>query len=286
MSEAVPLKTSKAGKRWLDIAKRILVAVIIFIAAVGLIANVAGLVGVWSARAPASSAVTDVAAKMTHAPDTVDTGLAHVNNQVQAARQIRTQVNDAAAKLGNRIEASSPLVTGLSQQVDNNLAPRIENVRMTSVAVHDAVVNVNSALAVLNRIPGVSMPALPDELGSVSVHAQEAQTDVQDLRVTLAGMKAGLVARGEAAVTELTTSIDAALARIQAIVNKYQATVTSMLARISTTSNTLHLLINVLTVALTILFVIFAVGLVLLVYAYWKYVRTGRFPSLRVESSS
>jgi len=254
---------------------------------------------------------------MTHALQIVDNGLARVNNRVQNARQTLTRVNDATAKLGDRIEASSPLVTALSQLVDNDLAPRIENARTTAFAIHDAVVTVNSTLVALNRLPGITVPTLTPELGSVSERAQEAQTVVQDLRVTLAEMKAGLVTKAEAAVTKVTARIDAALARIQAIVNKYQATVTRTLARISTTSNTLLLLIDVLTVSLiptcvhwykshmgslasyligelslraqvgmTLLLVIFEAGLVLLMYVCWQYVRTGRFPSLRVVRTS
>jgi len=146
MSEAISSNPPKAGRRWLHLATRILVAVIIFIAAVGFIVNVAGVVGVWVVRAPARSNVTDVAATMTHALGIVDNGLARVNSLVQDARQTLTQVNDAAAKLGDRIQASSPLVAGLGQRVDNDLAPRIENARTTASGIHDAVVTVNSTL--------------------------------------------------------------------------------------------------------------------------------------------
>jgi hypothetical protein len=268
MSEAISSNPSKAGRRWLHIATRILVAVIIFIAAVGSIVNVAGVVGVWIVRAPARSDVTDVTATMTHALAIVDNGLARVNNLAQDARQTLTRVNDAAAKLGDRIQASSPLVTGLSQRVDNDLAPRLENLRTTASGIHDAVVTVNSTLMALNRIPGLTVPTLSNELGSVSEHAQEAQAAVQDLRATLAEMKAGLVTKAEAAVTQLTARID------------------STQARISSTSNTLLLLIDVLAVSLTLLFAIFAAGLVLLIYVCWQYVRTGHFPSLHVVRTS
>ena len=95
-------------------------------------------------------------------------------------------------------------------------------------------------------------------------------------------MKAGLVTTVVGAVTQRTARIDAALARIQATVNKYQATVTRTQARITATSNTILLLIDVGVVSLTLLFVIFAAGLVLLMYVCWQFVRTGHFPSLRV----
>jgi hypothetical protein len=43
--------------------------------------------------------------------------------------------------------------------------------------------------------------------------------------------------------------------------------------------------INLLAVSLTALFVVVAAGQVLLIYVCWQYVRSGRFPSLRVASS-
>ena len=285
MSEAISSNQSKAGKRWLSIATRILLAVIMIIAVVGFIVNLAGLVGLWVAFAPARSAVTDVTATTTHSLEVVDNGLGRVNTQVQDARQTITRVNNEAANLGDRIQANSPLVTRLSQLVDNELAPRIENAQSTASTIHDAVVSFNGVLVALNRLPATTAPRLNDELGSVSVRAQEAQTAVQDVRATLAAMKAGTVTKAEAAVTQLTSRIDAALARIQATVNKYQAKVTDTQTRITSISNTLLLLIDVLVVSLTLLFIIFAAGLVLLMYVGWRYVGTGRFPSLRVVST-
>jgi ABC-type multidrug transport system fused ATPase/permease subunit len=286
MTEAISSSQSKSGKRWLNLATRILVAVIMLIAVVGFMVNVAGLVGVWYVRAPTRTAVTAVAATLTRELGIVENGLGRVNTQVQDARQTLTRVNDAAAKLGEHIQASSPLVTGLSQRVDNDLAPRIENARTTAIAIHDAVVTVNSVLVVLNRLPGVTVPSLTNELGAVSERAQEAQTAVQDLRVTLADIKAGIVTKAEGAVTQLTARIDTALARMQAIVNKYRAAATHAQTRISSTSNTLLLLIDLLAVSLTLLFAIFAAGLVLLTYVCWQYVRTWRFPSLRIVRTS
>jgi uncharacterized protein YukE len=285
MSKAVSSTPSKAGKRWLNIATRILVAVLMVLAAVGFILSIAGVVGVWYVRAPARSAVTDVAATATHGLQIVDNGLTRVNEPVQKARQIIAEVNDAAAQLGLRIQANSPVVTKLSQLVDNQLAPRVQNAGATASTIHDAVVTVNTALLALNRFTGVTVPALNNAVGVVSQRAQEAQAAVQDMRVTLANMKAGLVTKAEGVVTNITARIDAALARIQAIVNKYQAQVRSTLARITTTSNTILFLIDVAIVSLTLLFLIFATGLVLLIYVCWRYVRTGRFPSLRVANA-
>ena len=285
MSEDVSSHSSKAGKRWLHVVARILVAVLMVITLLGFLLNVVALVGIWAVYAPTRNAVTDVASTMTRALTVVDNGLTRVNTQVQNVRQTVTEVNDAAVKMGDRIQANSPLTTALSQRIDNELVPRVENARTTAVAIHDAVVTVNSTLVALNRFPGVSVPTLSNVLSSVSDSAQEAQTAVQDLRVTLANIKAGTVTKAETAVTHVTSRIDATLARIQDTANKYQAKVTDTQKRIDRISNTILLLIVVVAVSLTLLLIIFEVGLVLLMYVGLLYVRTGRFPSLRVVYS-
>jgi uncharacterized membrane protein len=290
MSEAISSKPStkpaKAGKRWLDITKRVLVGVIMVLAVLGLIVNVAALVGIWTAYGPARNAVIDVSSTMTQALQVADKGLARVNGYAQDARQTLTQVNNEATQLGDRAQTSSPLITTLSKRVDNELAPRLENARTTAVAIHDAVVKVNSVLVALDRFPGIAVPMLSTQLGSVSDRAQEAQAAAQDLRVTLANIKAGVVTKAESAVMQVTSRIDAPLTRIQGLVNTYQAKVTQAQDRVTSTTNTIFTLLLVTAVSLTLLLIIFAAGLVLLIYVCWQYVRTGRFPSIRIESTS
>ncbi len=216
----------------------------------------------------------------------VNNGLGRVNTQVQDARQKVTQVNDAAAKLGNRIEAKSPLVDKFTQLVTTNLAPSLEKVSTTASAIHDGVVALNSKLEVLNRLPNIQVPTLTNQLSAVSDRAQQAQTAVQDLQTSLTDVKSGLVTTVVAAVTQRTARIDTALMRIQDTVNTYQATVTRTQRRVTATSNAVLLLIDVGVVSLTLLFIIFATGLVLLMWVCWQFVRTGHFPSLRVVYAS
>jgi len=63
MSEAVSskpsTKPSTTGRRWLGVIGRIVVAVVMVLAVLGLLVNVAALVGVWTAYGPARGGVTD-----------------------------------------------------------------------------------------------------------------------------------------------------------------------------------------------------------------------------------
>jgi hypothetical protein len=286
MSETLSTHPSKAGRRWLDITLRVLVGGLMLLAAVALLVDLSGIVGVWTVRGPAINNVNDVTARVTQALTRVDNGLSRVNGQVQNARQAVTQVKTAAANVGDRLQGNGPVATQIRQVVDNTLSPRIDQARTTANNIHDAAVTVNSALAVLDRIPSISVPQLSDELASISDRAQEAQATVQDLRVRLADIKAGLVTKPEAAITELTSRADARLVQVQTLVNKYRAAVTNRQERVSMTSQRIITMINLLTVTLTLLFLIFAAGLVLLIFFCWQYVRSGRFPSLRVSITS
>jgi hypothetical protein len=286
MSEVVsskpPAKPSKTGKRWLDITKRVLVGVVMVLAVLGLLVNMAGLVAVWAAYGPARSGVTDVSNTVTQALQVADKGLGRVNGYVQTARQTVTQVNDVVSLLGDRVQANSPVITALGQRVDTKLAPVLQQVQTTSATIHDSVVKVNSALLALNRFPGITLPTLSDQLSAVSDRSQEAQASVEDLRVTLANIKAGVVTKAGTTIMQVTARIDAPLARIQGLVNTYQAKVTQAQDRVSSTTNTILTLLLVTAVSLTLFYIIFSAGLVLLVYVCWQYVRKGRFPSLRV----
>ena len=176
------------------------------LAVLGLLVNASALVGIWAAYGPARSGVTDVSNTVTQALQVANKGLTRVNGYVQTARQTLTQVNDQAMQLGDRVQTSSPLITALSQRVDTKLAPVLEQAQTTAAAIHDAVLKVNSALLAINRFPGVTVPTLSNQLGTVSDRAQEAESAVQDLRVTLANIKAGAVTKAETAVMQITSS--------------------------------------------------------------------------------
>ena len=67
--------------------------------------------------------------------------------------------------------------------------------------------------------------------------------------------------------------------------SRVAGTVTHAQDRIVSTSNTILLLIDLSTVLLTLFLLMFAAGQALLMYLCWRYVRTGRFPTLHVTLS-
>ena len=110
----------------------------------------------------------------------------------------------------------------------------------------------------------------------------QPQNDVQELRATIAEAKTAASANFVAAVTARTNKIDSGLAQIKSTAVKYQATVAEKQQQITNFSHTLLRAINLLVLSMTALFLVVAVGQVLLIYVCWQCVRKGRFPLLRV----
>ena len=282
MNEATPLQTPKSANRVWVVVKRILAAIVILIATIGLALSVAGLVGVWVARGSARDTVTALSTALNGTLAAVDQALARVGARADQGRQALARVNNAASKLGDRIEEGSPALNALASAVRDDLAPKIADTRAQAATLRDGVVSVNAMLETLNRTSFIAVPTLTDELSAVSERVEAAQSDAQELRASIAEARAGASANLVAAVTARTIAIDNGLAQIQAAMGKQQATLAQRQQQVSDLSDTLLRAINLLVLLLTVLFLVFAAGQVLLIYVCWQYIRAGRFPSLRV----
>jgi hypothetical protein len=277
-----PAKPAKKRNRWLDITTRILVGIVMVLTIVGLLINISALVGVWAAYGPARNSVITISNTVIQGLQVADKGLTRANGYVTQARQTVTDVNNAASLLGDNIKTNSPLITVLGQRVETKLAPVLDNVQTATSSVHDAALKVNGALEALNRFPGVTVPTLNNQLATISDRSQQAESATQDLRVTLANIKAGLVTKAGTTLKQVTARIDAPLAKIQSLINTYKAKVINAQNRVTSTTNTILFWHLVTTISLTILSLIVTAALLLFLLICLQYVIHGRFPSLRI----
>lgn len=281
MNEAAQLQAPASEHDFWDIVRRTLAAIVILVALMALAMSAAGLIGIWVARAPARSAMTSVAMTLNNTLARVDQALASVGASAERGRQAVARVDAAANALGDRIEAGSPALAALAGAVRDDLAPKIDDARASAATLRDGVVAVNTALETLNRLPFVSVPTLTDELSALSDRVEAAQNDAQDLRAAVAEARSDASARFVGTVTAGTSKIDAGLAQISATAATHQGAVAQRQQQVADLADTLLLAINLLVVLLSVLFLLFAAGQVLLIYVCWQYVRAGRFPSLR-----
>jgi hypothetical protein len=282
MNEATRLEAPGAASRVWVVLKRILIVIVILVAMVAFLANAAGLVGVWSAHRPVCDTVTALSTLVNGKLAILDQALARVIARADEGRQALARVNDAASKLGDRLEQGDPLLRALANTAGGDLAPKIAATVAQAAALHDAAASVNATLETLNNLGIINVPTFADEISAVSERVAAAQIDVQELRAAIDDTRTAASANLGAAIMVRTTKIDNVLAQIKATAINYQARVVQKQQRVTDLSHTLLRIINVLVLSLTAIFLLVAAGQVLLIYVCWQYVRRGRFPLLRV----
>jgi len=247
-----------------------------------LLIDMAQLVGVWVAYSGGRNSVITVSNRVQQGLQTADKGLTRADGYVTQARQVVTQVNDVVTLIGDNLQNYSPIITALSQRINTRFGPALDQAQTFASNIHDASLQVNGALEVLNRFPNVNVPTLSDQLAAVSNRAKEAQSSMQDLQTTLAQTKTGVVTHLATRITTITARADTALAKIQTIINTYHAKVIAAQSRLTATTNQILTYLLVTAIAVTILCLIVAAALLLFFLFCLQFVIHGRFPSLRV----
>lgn len=279
--ETQPQAPEAASCVWV-IFKRLLGVGVMLIATTGFLANAAGLVGIWVVRQPARDTCTAFSTFVNEKLAMVDQALSRVSARTDDGRQALAQINNAASKLSDRFEENSPLLTALTGAVRDELAPRIADMRAQAFAIHDGVVSVNAALETLNRFGFITVPTLSEKLSAISERVDAAQSDVQELRMSIGEVRTAASADLVAAVTTRTMEIGNLMAQIKSTAVQYRAAVAQKREQVTDISRRLLRVVNLIVLLLTALFVVIAAGQVLLIYVCWQYVRRGRFPLLRV----
>jgi hypothetical protein len=285
-SESTPIKAParpvKAEPLWINIVKRVLVGIALVLTLVGLLVDMTQLVGVWVAYGGARNGVITVSNTLHQGLQTADKGLTRADGYVTQARQVVTQVNDVVSLIGDNLQNYSPIITALSQRINTRFGPALDQAQTFASNVHDAALQANGAIEVLNRFPNVNLPTFSDQLAAISNRSQEAQSSMQDLRTTLAQTKTGAVTHLATRITTLTARADASLAKIQTIISTYHAKVINAQSRLTATTNQILTYLLVFAISVTILCLIVAAALLLFFLFCLQYLIHGRFPSLRV----
>jgi hypothetical protein len=136
----------------------------------------------------------------------VESRLGEVNPSLVAARENLGAISDVAGGVGEAL--GEPRLVGLAQDVQGRLSEIDGKVQDVNDRLREVEAGVNDLLGVVNKLPGVEVPALDVKvLDGVAELLSDAQSRVQNLADETTG--------GKVAVTHEMTGIEGAVQQVE-----------------------------------------------------------------------
>ena len=238
--------------------RKILAVLLIIIAGLGLILCVGGLIGTWVANTPMTDAITATA-------QTADSYLALVGNATAMASNqvgdVRTQLDEIGDRVENMTaETRSEIANQISDAVKHRLGPAVSTLRTTAATLRTGIIALNRSLENANRIPGVNVPTLTGELQAADQRLNEINDRLTALTTSIAD-----VSVDGSQVESLIASTADQLASVEDLFNQWNTQIETVSAAIAAASTTAPGLIDLASVILSLLLILFGAGQVCLI---------------------
>jgi predicted PurR-regulated permease PerM len=193
--------------------KRIIAVVVMVFSVLGAIFCVAGILGAWVAQTPVKNAVNGTL-------DTANGYVALANQATQNASEriagVRTEIQDTQQRLQNLTpverDAMRQQMRSAAQQ---RFGPSVAAVRNTTQQVSAGLTTLNQTLESFNRIPGVNVPTLTDELSAINERVEAVNGRLQNYQAALSETEFN-GERLNTAATQVTDEIQSVESRLGA----------------------------------------------------------------------
>lgn len=253
--------------------KKILAILVIGISILGEAVCVGGIWYSWSINTPITEAITQTLGGVEQILQVADAGLERVSTGLSEAQAAADLVGETAKTVGETLSETSVAYELIARTVGDELFPKVTSARETVTAVSQSIVAFNATLEAANQIPFVDLPTLTDELEVVSNRLTEAQTNVQETRSEIQAIKDEAVGKPVTAITSRTDKVSAGLGEALTAVDNTQQRITTNLERVGTVKAGVPRLIDLISLAVTLvlLWIMLAQGSLML--HSWRYFR-------------
>ncbi len=144
----------------MNVCKRILAGLTLILSAVGLLLGIAGGVGVWVAKGPATAKATRVFGRIEAALDVAEHNLDQVQVALARAAERLDGARQEQQNLAGQPQQSNVIRRTMARTVQQRIAPEVGNAHDKLHTVAEAAVVVNSVLEDLGNIPFLSASGL------------------------------------------------------------------------------------------------------------------------------
>jgi len=254
--------------------KKILAYVLIAISILGILVCTFGVIGSWIINTRLTNSVLNLLSGAQVALSRVENSLTSASTQLNTANSAIATVRESATQLGDRFESNSPVLNKISTLLKDEVGPTVQKVRDVFAEIEDRVQTVNSAIEVVNNLPGVQIPTLNLEFQTIKDKVSALQDAVQQLQKNILDFKSGII-KSLAPFVDKIDTIASFLTGLEQDVNKYLEQVRGLQVAIQNVKNNIPSIIDGITIAITILFLWSILAQASLLLLASLYLRTG-----------
>jgi hypothetical protein len=211
------------------IFKRILAGLTLLLGAAMLLLSLAGGIGVWIVKGPATAKATRIFERIEAALDAADQGLDHAETSVARAAERLDSAREEQRRLAQEPQRNNALRRLLARKVQQTIAPQLGDAHEKLHTVAEAAVVVNSVLEDVGNFPFLSVAGLDiDRLTEMNSRLADVGPAAWELSRLLGEPAPGPGA--DPAGAQLSR-IEQALKTMRASIAEYQSQVTQVRER-------------------------------------------------------
>lgn len=200
--------------------KRILAGVVFLLAAAALLLSLAGGVGVWIVKEPATTRATQLFGRIEAALAVADQGLQHARTSLAQAAKRLDAVQAEQRQLAQSPQRNNATRRLVARTVQQTISPEFSGAHATLRHVAEAAVVLNSVLEDLGNLPFLSVPGLDvGPLTEINNRLSAVESSAWELSRLLA--EPGADPNAAAAAPQLSR-VEQALTRMRGVIADYE----------------------------------------------------------------
>jgi methyl-accepting chemotaxis protein len=255
--------------------KRILAWILIVISVFGILVCTLGVAGSWMINNSLTQEILGLLSRADIALVRVENTLTLADAQLKDASSAIATIQEAAAKLGDRIEKNSPVLDRISQILQDELGPTVNKVRDAFLQIEERVQAVNNAIETLNSLPGIQISRLDFQLEGPREKVALVADSVQQLQQSVADFRAGIV-QSMAPFMDKLDRIASFVTTLDENVNTYLKQVDNIQAALANAKMNIPSLIDRITLSITFVFLWLILAQIALFLVARVYLKTGQ----------
>ncbi len=233
--------------------KRLFALIVMIFSVIGAILCVAGILGAWIAPIP-------IKAVANGALDTVNGYAVLAGQSTQNASEriagVRTDIEDAQQRVQDATpEQREAVRQQVRTAIQEKFGPSVTAVRNTAASISAGLGTLNKSLEGFNRIPGVNVPTLTDELEAVNQRMDTVNGRLDNFKATMSDKEYD-GSKLNAAVTQVTDELKG----LEAKLGEWQTKLGNVSTSVENAKNAIASALTTMSIASTLFFALFGAG--------------------------